>query len=229
MTREPDSRTQSRSSPSIESSRLPLTEFQFIAQFKIRQGQRCRKLLLSSWISLTSGTFRNFSTVLYSIIRHAPCEMFALGALSARPTSRYVRRRIGNKSWAFLEKLPINPRVSSVRWALRRAHPSILKFPNSQRKRVTFRTDAPSSLRRVTSLPTRDTSDAFALESISQWYHPLVGHFIFNESLRTIVNETNKSTVSRISNKAVGSLRYIEFSKKLFASSNLYARTREIL
>ena len=69
--------------------------------------------------------FGNFPKLLHHSVSNYPplCEMFALAAFSARSIAVEIQafRQIGNKSKAFLEKLPINPRVSSVRWAALRA------------------------------------------------------------------------------------------------------------
>jgi len=67
------------------------------------------------------GTFPNFFVLLYPIILHRAKCLHSAKVLFARFLRAVKRtfRRIGNKSKAFLEKLPINSRVSSVRWALR--------------------------------------------------------------------------------------------------------------
>lgn len=89
--------------------------------------------------------------------------MIALGVLFARSTLSNEcvppDTQIGNKSKAFLEKLPINSRVSSVQWALRA--PLNFKFPNFQQKGVILRVRRPYDVSQV-SWQTR----MLALESI---------------------------------------------------------------
>lgn len=137
----------------------PINRVSVIARFKIRQGQWCRKLLLSSWTRLALGTFPNFLVLLYPIIlQRASRRSFRVTLYAVKRTFR----RIGNKSKAFLEKLPINSRVSSVRWALRCEHPSILKFPNSQQKGVMPGASRPYDVSQVSW----QTRKLFALESI---------------------------------------------------------------
>jgi len=109
-------------------------------------------------------TFQNFFVFLYPIILHrAKCLysafFFARSTLSNEYSARHTQ--IGNKSKAFLEKLPINSRVSSVRWALQA--PLNFKFPNSQQKGVILRACRPYDVSQV-SWQTR----MLALESISR-------------------------------------------------------------
>jgi len=104
----------------IESPRQPLTDFRPWLGLKYAKVNGIE----SYYFSHGPGRLGNSPKLPRrpSVSNYPPlCKTFALSPRSFRAVRHERAARIGNKSRVSLEKLPINPRVSSVRRAVRAA------------------------------------------------------------------------------------------------------------